>query len=438
MTGTSRRIAVFGAGYIGLVTGACFAELGHRVVVRDIQPERIRLLNSGEIPFFEPGLGDLIARNKERLSFTLDVQEAVSDAEAVFVCVDTPPTASGDADLSRVWAVIDAVRDASHLVAIVVKSTVPVGTGARVRAALDERGLTHVGYASNPEFTAEGRAVEDFLHPDRVVIGTSEGDKAAAWVTALYKPLNSPIELMDVASAEMVKLASNALLATRITFINEIATVCEATGADIGHVSRAVGLDHRLGPHFLKAGLGYGGSCFPKDSRALRAMASNSGYPFQLLNAVIQVNELQPRRAVQRLKAELNGLKDRRIALLGMTFKPATDDMREAPSTTLAARLLAEGATVTCWDPMAPHTTAHQDPWSSTTRHPDPLSALTDADAAILVTEWPELTDIDWPTAARTMRTPLFLDGRNLLDPTTLLAAGFTHMGVGRTTRRPR
>ncbi len=353
MTGASRRIAVFGAGYIGLVTGACFAELGHRVVVRDIQPERIRLLNSGDVPFFEPGLGELIARNKERLAFTLDVQEAVADAEAVFVCVDTPPTASGDADLSRVWAVIDAVRRASHLVAVVVKSTVPVGTGARVRAALDERGLPHVGYASNPEFTAEGRAVDDFLHPDRVVIGT-EDTAAAAWLADLYKPLDAPVELMDVASAEMVKLASNALLATRITFINEIATVCEATGADITRVSRAVGLDHRLGPHFLKAGLGYGGSCFPKDSRALRAMASNSGYPFQLLNAVIQVNELQPRRAVQRLKAELNGLKGRRIALLGMTFKPATDDMREAPSAVIAARLLAEGATVTCWDPMAP------------------------------------------------------------------------------------
>ncbi|MFD5974382.1 UDP-glucose dehydrogenase family protein [Streptomyces bacillaris] len=436
MTGASRRIAVFGAGYIGLVTGACFAELGHRVVVRDIQPERIRLLNSGDVPFFEPGLGELIARNKERLAFTLDVQEAVADAEAVFVCVDTPPTASGDADLSRVWAVIDAVRRASHLVAVVVKSTVPVGTGARVRAALDERGLTHVGYASNPEFTAEGRAVDDFLHPDRVVIGT-EDTAAAAWLADLYKPLDAPVELMDVASAEMVKLASNALLATRITFINEIATVCETTGADITRVSRAIGLDHRLGPHFLKAGLGYGGSCFPKDSRALRAMASNSGYPFQLLNAVIQVNELQPRRAVQRLKAELNGLKGRRIALLGMTFKPATDDMREAPSAVIAARLLAEGATVTCWDPMAPRTTADHAPWTSVTRHPDPLTALTDADAAILVTEWPELTELDWPTAARTMRAPLLLDGRNLLDPTPLLAAGFTHMSVGRPTHRP-
>ncbi|MFB7914210.1 UDP-glucose dehydrogenase family protein [Streptomyces sp. NPDC056061] len=428
-----RRIAVFGAGYIGLVTGACFADLGHRVVVRDILPERIDLLRSGDVPFFEPGLGDLILRNKERLSFTLDVREAVRDAEVVYVCVDTPPTASGDADLSRVWAVVEALKDtAAHLVAVVVKSTVPVGTGDRVRAALDEAGLHHVGYVSNPEFTAEGSAVDDFLRPDRVVIGASD-ETTARWVEGLYAGVDGPVEIMDVASAEMVKLASNALLATKITFINEIATVCEATGADIEHVARAVGRDHRLGPHFLNAGLGYGGSCFPKDSRALRAMASNSGYPFQLLNAVIEVNELQPRRAIQRLKSELGGLRGRRVALLGLTFKPGTDDMREAPSAVIASRLLAEGAEVTCWDPMA--RPAPVEPWSSTTRHPDVPSALSRADAAVLVTEWPELVDVDWSAAARRMRTPLLLDGRNLLEPAAMLDAGFTYMSVGRATR---
>ncbi|MFF4093246.1 UDP-glucose dehydrogenase family protein [Streptomyces sp. NPDC001834] len=430
-----RRIAVFGAGYIGLVTGACFAELGHRVVVRDIQPERIDLLRSGDVPFFEPGLGDLIIRNKERLSFTLDADEAVREAEAVFVCVDTPPTASGDADLSRVWAVVEALKNtASHLAAVVVKSTVPVGTGSRVRAALDEAGLSGVGYASNPEFTAEGSAVADFLHPDRVVIGAFD-EATAHWVEGLYAGIDGPVDIMDVASAEMVKLASNALLATKITFINEIATVCEATGADITQVARAVGRDHRLGPHFLNAGLGYGGSCFPKDSRALRAMASNSGYPFQLLNAVIEVNELQPRRAIQRLKSELGGLRGRRVALLGLTFKPGTDDMREAPSTVIASRLLAEGAEVTCWDPMA--RPAEAEPWSSTTRHQDVPEAVSGADAAVLVTEWPELADVDWHAAARRMRNPLILDGRNLLDPEALLDAGFTYMSVGRATRVP-
>jgi UDPglucose 6-dehydrogenase len=270
-TSPPRRIAVFGAGYIGLVTGACFAELGHRVVLRDIQPEKIQLLRSGEVPIFEPGLGDLLAGNKERLSFTLDAAEAVRDAEVVYVCVDTPPTASGDADLSRVWAVIDALKEvhSEHLAALVMKSTVPVGTGERVRGVLDDAGLAHVGYAANPEFTSEGQAVSTFMHPDRVVIGATD-DETARLVAALHEGVDGPVAVMDVADAEMVKLASNALLATKITFINEIATVCEATGADVETVAKGIGMDPRLGPHFLKAGLGYGGSCFPKDSRALR------------------------------------------------------------------------------------------------------------------------------------------------------------------------
>ncbi|WP_443066423.1 UDP-glucose dehydrogenase family protein [Streptomyces sp. NBC_01262] len=416
------------------MTAACFADLGHRVVVRDIQPERIRLLQSGEIPFFEPGLGDLISKNKDRLTFTLDVQEAVSGAEVVYVCVDTPPMASGDADLSRVWAVIDALKDATHLAAVVVKSTVPVGTGERVRAALDGAGLSHVGYAANPEFTAEGKAVADFLGPDRVVVGTADA-ATAALVRELHEGVDGPVEVMDVPSAEMVKLASNALLATKISFINEIATVCEATGADIEEVAKAIGMDHRLGPHFLKAGLGYGGSCFPKDSRALSALASNSGYPFQLLNAVIQVNELQPRRAIQRLKSVLGTFKGSRIALLGLTFKPGTDDMREAPSGIIAARLLAEGAQVRCWDPLA--RLADVEPWASTTRHSSPMEAVTGADAVIVVTEWPEVKAIDWAAAGSVMRRAVCFDGRNLLDPQELAAAGFTYMGVGRATQTP-
>ncbi|MFF0000038.1 UDP-glucose dehydrogenase family protein [Streptomyces avermitilis] len=434
MAGSSRSIAVFGAGYIGLVTAACFAQLGHRVTVRDIQPERIRLLQAGDIPIYEPGLGDMLAQNKERLTFTLDAPDAVQEAEVAYICVDTPPTASGDADLSRIWAVIDTLRDASHLAAVVVKSTVPVGTGTRIRTALDEAGLHHVGYASNPEFTAEGRAVTDFLHPDRIVIGTTD-DTTAALLTQLHTGIDGPVHRMDVASAEMVKLASNALLATKITFINEIATVCEATGADVTQVADAVGLDHRLGRHFLNAGLGYGGSCFPKDSRALRAMASNTGYSFQLLNSVIEVNDLQPRRAVQRLKTELGTLRNRRIALLGMTFKPGTDDMREAPSTVLASRLLAEGATLTCWDPLT--RPAPTEPWALAERHPTVAQALTGTDAAVIVTEWPQLLDTDWKTARDLMRTPLLFDGRNMLDPTEFAQAGYTVMSIGRATARP-
>ncbi|AKJ13289.1 nucleotide sugar dehydrogenase [Streptomyces incarnatus] len=434
MQGSARNIAIFGAGYIGLVTAACFARLGHRVTVRDIQPERVRLLQAGDVPIYEPGLGELLADNKESLTYTLDASEAVRDAHVAYICVDTPPTASGDADLSRVWSVIDSLRGATHLAAVVVKSTVPVGTGARIRAALDSAGLQHVGYASNPEFTAEGRAVTDFLQPDRIVVGTDDPDTAEL-VAGLHAGIHGPVQTMDVASAEMVKLASNALLATKITFINEIATVCEATGADVTRVADAVGLDHRLGRHFLNAGLGYGGSCFPKDSRALRAMASNSGYSFQLLNAVIEVNDLQPRRAVQRLKSELGTLRDKRIALLGMTFKPGTDDMREAPSTVMASRLLAEGADLTCWDPMArPADTA---PWNQAERRPTVLEALTGADAAVIVTEWHDLLDTDWAAARSLMRTPVLFDGRNVLDPDTLGRFGYTCMSVGRATVRP-
>lgn len=424
-----RQVAVFGAGYIGLVTGACLAELGHHVVVRDIDPEKIRLLRSGEVPIYEPGLGDMIARNKERLTFTLDLREALDGTEIAYICVDTPPSASGDADLSRVWSVVQSLEGASHLRAVVVKSTVPVGTGTRVRAALDAVGLAHVGYASNPEFTAEGTAVNDFLHPDRVVVGASD-EATARLIAELHEGVDGPVVAMDVRSAEMVKLASNALLATKISFINEIATLCEKTGADVEEVAHAVGLDHRLGRHFLRPGIGWGGSCFPKDSEALRQLASNTGYHLQLLSAVIEVNNLQKRRAIQKLKDELGTLVGARVALLGLTFKPGTDDMREAPSTVLAARLLAEGAQVTCWDPMA--RPAEVEPWTSTSRHATPELAVEGADAAILVTEWPQLKEVDWAGAVRSMRRPVLFDGRNLLDPAAMRALGFTYLSVGR------
>ncbi|MGW5685887.1 UDP-glucose dehydrogenase family protein [Nonomuraea sp. NPDC003754] len=424
-----RRVAVFGAGYIGLVTGACLAELGHRVVVRDIDPEKIRLLRSGDVPIYEPGLGDMIARNKERLTFTVDLQEALDGAEIVYVCVDTPPSASGDADLSRVWAVVKSLEGASHLRAVVVKSTVPVGTGTLVRAALDAAGLGHVGYAANPEFTAEGTAVHDFLHPDRVVVGATD-EATAHLISQLHQGVDGPVVVMDVRSAEMVKLASNALLATKISFINEIATLCEKTGADVEEVAHAVGLDHRLGRHFLRPGIGWGGSCFPKDSEALRQLASNTGYHLQLLTAVIEVNNLQKRRAIQKLKDVLGSLAGARVALLGLTFKPGTDDMREAPSTVLAARLLAEGTEVRCWDPMA--RPAEREPWTSTSRHASPELAVEGADAAIVVTEWPQLTEVDWARAASVMRRPVLFDGRNLLDPAEMRAVGFTYLGVGR------
>jgi UDPglucose 6-dehydrogenase len=296
-----------------------------------------------------------------------------------------------------------------------------------VRHGLEARGLGHVGYASNPEFLAEGHAVRDFMHPDRIVVGAFEAADGDA-VAALYAGLEGPVVRCDVNSAEMIKLAANAFLMTRISFINEIANVCEAVGADVVRVAEGVGLDHRLGPHFLRAGIGYGGSCFPKDSLALKQLASNSGYHFQLLSAVIEVNELQKRRVIGKLKRHLGSLRDKRIALLGLAFKPHTDDMREAPSIVLASRLLAEGAEVPVWDPVADAGLLPRgvEPAGSV------LEAVRGADAAVIVTEWPELRDLASTEVREAMANPLIVDGRNLLDPETVRAAGFAYEGIGR------
>jgi UDPglucose 6-dehydrogenase len=424
------RIGIFGAGWVGLVTGACFAELGHEVVIRDVVPEKVERLRGGEVPFFEDDVPELLVRNRERLAFTLDVAD-IADCEFLFICVDTPPTHSGDADLSRVWTVVDELPELEGRPVLVMKSTVPVGTGEKVRAGLDQRGLEHVGYVSNPEFLAEGKAVSDFMKPDRIVIGAFEEDDGAR-VESLYAALDAEIVHCDVNSAEMIKLAANAFLMTRISFINEIANVCEATGADVVKVAQGVGLDHRLGPHFLRAGIGYGGSCFPKDSLALKQLASNSGYHFQLLAAVIEVNELQKRRVIGKLKRHLGQqLRGKTIALLGLAFKPQTDDMREAPSIVLAARLIAEGAEVRGWDPVAKG--------DALPKGVDVVATVADAvrgaDAAVIVTEWPELKELASAATREAMANPLIIDGRNLLDPEETRRAGFVYEGIGRRTQ---
>jgi UDPglucose 6-dehydrogenase len=420
------KVGIFGAGWVGLVTGACFAELGHDVVIRDVVGEKIEALREGRVPFHEEDVPALLERNAERLSYTLDVDE-VAECEFLFICVDTPPTYSGDADLSRVWTVIDELPDLSGHPIVVMKSTVPVGTGEKVRAGLDERGLEHVGYVSNPEFLAEGRAVADFMHPDRIVVGGFEPEDAEA-VAALYAEIDAPVVRSDVNSAEMIKLAANAFLMTRISFINEIANVCEATGADVVKVAEGVGLDRRLGPHFLKAGIGYGGSCFPKDSLALKQLASNSGYHFQLLSAVIEVNELQKRRVIGKLKRHLGSLDGKTVALLGLAFKANTDDMREAPSIVLASRLLAEGADVRAWDPVADGTKLPKGVDIVGTV----AEAVRGADAAVIVTEWSELKGLASPSVRDSMANPLIVDGRNLLDPEETRRAGFVYEGIGR------
>jgi len=421
------RVAVFGAGYVGLVTGACLAELGRDVVIRDVVVERIEALRRGEVPIHEEGLDELLARNGERLTFTTEVDEAVDGADVVYVAVGTPPTYSGDADLSAVWTVVDELPRVDRRIVIAMKSTVPVGTGRTVRHRLDDRGLTNVGYVSNPEFTAEGTAVHDFMHPDRVVIGAFD-DADGDLVERLHDGIEAPVVRCDVSSAEMIKLAANAALVTRISFINEIANVCEATGADVLTVSEGIGLDRRIGPAFLRAGIGYGGSCFPKDSLALKQLAANSGYSFQLLNAVIEVNELQKRRVIGKLERRLGPLRDKRIALLGLAFKPGTDDMREAPSLVLAGRLLSEGAEVRAWDPIADGAVhLHGVEIAESV-----FEALDGADAAVVVTEWPELRELDWAEAGLRMRNRLVIDGRNFLDPARLRALGFAYEGVGR------
>ena len=427
MTQDKARVAVFGAGYVGLVTGACLADLGHTVTVRDVVADKVTALSRGNVPIYEPELDALLARNYERLQFTLDVGEAIEGAEFVFVCVDTPPTYAGDADLSRVWTVVDELLRLAQGAIVVMKSTVPVGTGEKVRAALDARGLDHVGYVSNPEFTAEGTAVRDFLEPDRIVIGAFDGHHGDA-VERLHAGIDAPVVRCDVASAEMIKLAANAFLMTRISFINEIANVCELVGADVTKVAHGVGLDHRLGSYFLRAGIGYGGSCFPKDSLSLKQLAANSGYHFQLLSAVIEVNELQRRRVVAKLEKHLGKLRGRRIAVLGLAFKPGTDDMREAPSLVIASRLLAEGANVRTWDPVADARTL----LTGADQCETALEALDGADAAVLVTEWPELGELDWGDVRRRMANPLVVDGRNFLDPAEMRALGFVYEGIGR------
>jgi UDPglucose 6-dehydrogenase len=419
-------IGVIGAGWVGLVTAACFADLGHEVHCRDIVAEKVESLARGEVPIYEPGLPELVKKNAERLHFTTDMGEVLAGAQLLFCCVDTPPSYSGDADLSRVERVVEEIGG-SREHALVMKSTVPVGTGRSIL-----RRANDLGYVSNPEFLKEGTAVEDFLKPDRVVVGAEPESAAFADRTAaLYEPLDAPIVRTDVASSEMIKLASNAFLATKISFINEIANVSEELGADVSEVARGMGLDTRIGPQFLKAGLGFGGSCFPKDVSALKQLAGNSGYAFQLLTSVIEVNDLQKRRAIGKLQKHLGSLVGKEIALLGIAFKANTDDVREATSLVLAGRLQSEGAKVRVYDPVASDRAS--DLLLGATVAATAEDALAGADAAVLVTEWPEFRDLDWANGVKaSMNSAVVIDGRNFLDGDLLRAAGYTYEGVGR------
>ncbi len=428
MSSEREPIAVIGTGYVGLVTAAGFAELGNDVWCVDVDADKVARLERGEVPIYEPGLAECLARNRDRMHFSTELGQALDHARLLFVAVGTPPTYSGDADLSAVNSVVSAMP-ASDRHALVMKSTVPVGTGIAIQRVFDEQGKSGFAYVSCPEFLKEGSALEDFMDPDRVVIGDN-GNWAGDAVAALYEPLDAPLVRTDVASAEMVKLAANAFLATKISFINEIANVCEETGADVSEVARGMGLDQRIGPHFLRPGIGFGGSCFPKDVSALKQLAGNSGYHFQLLTAVIEVNELQKRRVISKLQKHLGPLVGKRITLLGLAFKANTDDMREASSLVLAARLNADGAHVRAYDPIAEDEARKM--MSGVEFAGSALEALEGADACILVTEWPEFAELDWDEVSRRMAGRLIVDGRNFVDADAVRVAGFIYEGIGR------
>jgi UDPglucose 6-dehydrogenase len=427
-------IGVIGTGYVGLVTAAGFAELGNEVWCVDIDEEKIEGLREGRVPIWEPGLDELVARHRDRLHFSTHLGDALERARLLFVAVGTPPTYSGDADLSAVHAVVDAMPP-SNRHALVMKSTVPVGTGETIKRVFAEQGKGGFCYVSCPEFLKEGSALTDFLHPDRVVVG-DDGDWAGDAVVELYAPLGAPLVRTDIKSAEMVKLASNAFLATKISFINEIANVCEETGADVVEVAKGMGLDNRIGPKFLQAGIGFGGSCFPKDVTALKQLAGNSGYHFQLLNSVIEVNELQKRRVMAKLEKHLGSLVGKEIGLLGLAFKPNTDDMREASSLVLSARLQAAGARVRAYDPVAEEEARKL--IRGVEFRSSALAVAEGADALVLITEWPEFGEMDLGALAGVMRGDVLIDGRNFLDAGRVRDAGLNYEGIGRATEKRR
>jgi UDPglucose 6-dehydrogenase len=428
-------ISVIGAGYVGLVTGTCFADLGNRVTCVDINEEKIATLNSGGMPIYEPGLEELVQRNVKagRLLFTTSYAEGLKDAEFVFIAVGTPSGVDGEADLQYVRMAAESIAEQiQQPVVIVNKSTVPVGTGDWVADIIRRKRPDGPEFAvvSNPEFLREGSAISDFLSPDRVVLGSLDPE-AAEKVAQIHLPLRAPIVVTDLRTAEMIKYASNAFLATRISFINEIASICEELGADVKEVAAGMGYDKRIGHRFLDAGLGYGGSCFPKDVKALEYMASIHGCHPQLLRAVMEINRDQRRQVVQKLRQLLGGtLQDKVVGLLGLAFKPNTDDMREAPSVEIAHLLEHEGAKVRAYDPVSMGNARRMLP--GVTLFDDPYELAKGCEAIVVVTEWNEFKHLDMGRIKQMMRIPIVVDGRNIYDPERMQALGFTHRGMGR------
>ena len=430
------KLAVVGTGYVGLVVGACFAENGNDVVCVDSDAAKIESLQQGRLPIYEPGLGELVARNglEKRLGFSTELTPAVESAQVVFIAVGTPPGENGSADLTHVLSV---ARDLAHAMSgytvVVTKSTVPVGTAARLREVIGGETSQPFSVVSNPEFLKQGAAIDDFMRPDRVVIG-AEDQRAAELMQTLYAPFTrtgAPIQLMDCASAELCKYASNAMLATRVSFMNEIATVCELFGADVDKVRRAMAADRRIGPSFLFPGIGYGGSCFPKDIKALVSSSRGEGYRCRILESVEAVNAAQKVRLVDKMRGHFDSLTGRTIGVWGLSFKPRTDDMREAPSVPTIEGLLAAGALVRAYDPQA-EAAARVIFGDRITYAARSYDALEGADALAIVTEWNEFREPDFARMRLLMRTPVIFDGRNVFDVEQMRTEGFTYYSIGR------
>lgn len=428
------KIAIVGSGYVGLVTGTCFAELGNDVMCVDNNADKIASLKSGTVPFYEPGLSELVARNvsEGRLSFSTSIAEAVKFADVVFIAVGTPSRPNGQADLSFVDRVAREIAEhLAHYTLVVEKSTVPVETGEKVAQTIRRYNVHKVPFdvASNPEFLREGSAIEDFLNPDRIVIGVSS-PRAEQVLRELYAPLKAPIIATDIKSAEIIKHASNSFLAAKISFINSVANICELSGANVQQVAEGMGFDRRIGKSFLSAGIGYGGSCFPKDVEAFVRIAESKGYDFEFLKAVQRINSSQRKRFLKKIENALWVIKGKTIALWGLSFKPNTDDLREAPSLDIVASLIKDGATVRAYDPVAMERMKALFP--DITYCKTPYEAVEGSDAIVILTEWNEFKEIDLQKVRDIMRYPLLIDGRNVYDPPRMRELGFHYLSIGR------
>ena len=429
------ELCVIGSGYVGLVTGTCFADLGNHVTLVDIDERKVTMLQNGEMPIYEPGLAEMVQRNTVagRMQFTTCYSEGLSGAEFVFICVGTPSGVDGEADLQYVRSAAQTIAETmDHPLIVINKSTVPVGTGDWTREIIERNQPQPIDFAvvSCPEFLREGSALADFMQPDRTVLGSSD-PAAAETVAELYAPLDAPIVITDIRTAEMIKYASNAFLATRISFINEISIICERLGADVEEVARGMGFDKRIGPHFLQAGVGFGGSCFPKDVKALANMAQTHGMHPQLLNAVMEINAFQRRQITLKAREMLGGsLNGKTVAILGLAFKQNTDDTRESPALTVARSLLNQGATVKAYDPVAMDNACGE--VAALIPCDNSYSAAKDAEALLVLTPWNEFKQLDMRRIRQSMKRPILIDGRNMYNPDELRSLGFEYRGVGR------